>query len=70
MTTDQPTWTIIPANDQVTTVIRSQRATPLGQAYGYRFYEHPFEGDEHPILALDREGNVFNTREYDLPDWP
>lgn len=47
----------------------------LHQACGWSFFEHPTEGDEHPVLAMSldyitEEGPVvWNTHDYDVPEY-
>jgi len=40
--------------------------TLVGVVGNYRFYEHPFYGDEYPLLADDGK-NVYVSCFYDLP---
>lgn len=49
--------------------IRIGKATFLHQVFGYQFFEHPDYGDEAPILAMDKVGRVYNTNDYDLPEY-
>lgn len=67
MKPDHWTATTIPA--------LSLRGAPLASAFGWTFWEHPTEGDEHPVLAvsLDRMGDngpiVWNTHDMDVPEY-
>lgn len=47
----------------------------LANGAGWTFFEHPTEGDEHPVLAvsLDFISNkgplIFNTHDFDVPEF-
>jgi hypothetical protein len=67
MTTRPTQWT-------ETTIRPAQLGEPLARAFGWTFYEHPTEGDEAPILAvrsyrMETGGPVWNTGDYDIPDY-
>lgn len=50
--------------------LRANNATLLREEYGCWFYEHPFKGDEAPILAVYKghdPATVYNTQDFDLP---
>lgn len=36
--------------------------------YGVKYYEHPTLGDEHPIIAREKNGDWYVTHFYDLED--
>lgn len=42
--------------------------TLIGTVAGVRFYEHPIDGDESPLLAVMPDGRLADTGEYDLPE--
>lgn len=46
-------------------------AYELHREYGFIFYEHPFKGQDAPILAVldgaGPAGTVYNTQDFDLP---
>ena len=44
------------------------KGTLIGTKPGFSFYEHPFRGDEAGLLVV-RKNQVFQTSEYDLPDF-
>ena len=41
--------------------------TLIGTVAGVKFYEHPVYGDEHPLLAITKEGKLKHTGCYELP---
>lgn len=67
--------TTIPRTWEPTMINAAKLGTPLARAFGWTFYEHPTEGDEHPILAvsMDVMGKfgpmVYNTGDYDIPEY-
>lgn len=51
--------------------LHENKATELRREYGFIFYEHPFKGQDAPILAIrdgsGPAGTVWNTLDFDLP---
>lgn len=43
--------------------------TVIGVAFGWTFYEHPTRGDDAPLLAHRPGYTVWNTHDYDIPDF-
>ncbi len=56
-------------NGAVADKVRRGEATELARLFGFTFFEHPTKGDEHPILARSKSGQVFNTLDHELPEY-
>lgn len=68
-TTNRHGWT---ATAWTVKRLEAARASVIGTAQGYTFYEDPERGDEAPLLAIwtrSAAPTVWNTGEYDLPDY-
>ena len=61
------TWTEI--TGPLARKIRNGESTEITCCFGFRFFEHPTKGDEHPLLARDNSGRVYNTHDHELPDY-
>lgn len=68
MSAKPTTWT-------ATQIDPAKLGAPLARAFGWTFYEHPTEGDEHPVLAVSLDHGtakgptVWNTGDHDIPDY-
>lgn len=49
------------------TKVLAAKPTLIGTVLGVRFYEHPTRGDEVGTVAIDLNGNAWQTDFYDLP---
>lgn len=59
----------IGSNWTLTGFKREKLSTEVGKAFGWTFFEHPTKGDEAPLLAYRDGHGVWNTYDYDIPDY-
>lgn len=45
----------------------AKQPTLIGVVAGISFYEHPFYGDESPLICITRNGKVKKTDFWELP---